>query len=539
MAYKARFLYVDDKGDYAEGMDGGIFITDVQPQNGGDVVDITWKTDTIGQNIVESVNADTELLTVTVEWDGVAYDWNGSVEIDNILVTNGTRIESTRRFQGSADVDLEGMPYIVALHNEGTGIAVPITLQGAGPEITDVDFIGGYPGSQTEVKDGDTFQMLITFNGAGSEPTDVEIDNYGAMKYSTHSVTWDGAFQVTIIGTIDATGNSSQALPARVRASNSFGTFGDYLRTNEVGAVDGTDTVNCNDLHPTVVFGTINYSSGFDALKDSETATVSMNTSNLDTIMYSSPNSELNVTNPTIDETPKTVTRIAGDYNVTVTNLSAVAVRDANGSATNASTVVLIANIDAVITVDEQSSRLRSGGNDGTAVQNHLITMYSNQRLRTIPTLSAPMGTLGSFSGAVPGTSFTASLTVHDNDTKGIYTWQSLSAQNLSGKISNIITGNDEYTLGGFVERDMYFDPQANEVVMGTYVSDTAKVVGLDKDLIAMTFYGDLADHVRGYSFTSPSGVINDDGNILYWNDVSEVQNNTTGLSFIRIREDV
>jgi len=149
------------------------------------------------------------------------------------------------------------------------------------------------------------------------------------------------------------------------------------------------------------------------------------------------------------------------------------------------------------------------------------------------------MGTLGSFSGGVPGTSFTASLTVHDNDTKGIYTWQSLSAQNLAGKISNIITGNDEYTLGGFVERDMYFDPQANEVVMGTYVSDTAKVVGLDKDLIAMTFYGDLADHVRGYSFTSPSGVINDDGNILYWNDVSEVQNNTTGLSFIRIREDV
>ena len=149
------------------------------------------------------------------------------------------------------------------------------------------------------------------------------------------------------------------------------------------------------------------------------------------------------------------------------------------------------------------------------------------------------MGTLGSFSGSTPGSTFTASLAVHDNDTKGTYQWQSLSAQNLAGKITNIITGNDEYILGGFVERDMYFDPQANEKVMGVYVSDVNKLVAVDKDLIAMTFYGDLNDHVRGYSITGPSGVINNNGNILYWNDVMEVENNTTGLSFIRIREDI
>ena len=539
MAYKARFLYVDDNGDYSEGMDGGVFITNVVPQDSGNVVNITWKANTIGKQVVESIETDTELLTVTVEWDGVAYDWNGSVEVDSVPITNGTRIGDTRRFTGSANVDLNGMLYLIALHNEGTGVAVPVTLQGVGPEILTAEFINGYPGSQTEVKENDTFQIQITFNGSGSVPTDVEIANYGAMKYKTESVTWDGAYQVTVTGTVDSTSNSPQAFPSRVRAKNSFGTFGDYVDTNAGGNTDGLNTIICNDIHPTINFGTITYSSGFNALKDSETATVSMTTSDLDTITYTSPNSQLSITNATIDETQKTVTRIAGDYNVSTNNLSAIAVRNANGAITNSSTVVYIAHVDAVVNISEPALRLRSGGNDGTSIQNHVITLSSNQLLRANPTLSAPMGTLSSFNGTTPGSTFTASLGVHDNDTKGTYQWQSLSAQNLAGKITNIINGNDTYTLGGFVERDMYFDPQANEKTMGVYVADSSKVVAVDKDLIAMTFYGDLNDHVRGYSFTSPSGTINNNGNILYWNDVLEVQNNTTGLSFIRIREDV
>jgi len=539
MAYKARFLYVDDNGDYSEGMDGGVFITNVVPQDSANVVNITWKSNTIGKQIVESIETDTELLTVTVEWDGVAYDWNGSVEVDIVPVTNGTRIGDTRRFTGSANVDLNGMLYLIALHNEGTGVAVPVTMQGVGPKILTAEFTGGYPGSQTEVKENDTFQIKITFDGTGSEPSDVEIANYGAMKYKTESVTWDGSYQVTVTGTVDSTGTSPQSFPARVRAKNAFGTFGDYVDTNVAGSTDGVNTIVCNDLHPTVTFGSISYSSGYNALKDSETANVSVTTSDLDTITYTSPNAQLSITNATVDETPKTVTRIAGDYNVSTDNLSAIAVRNANGSVTNASTVVYIAHVDAVIHISEPATRLRSGGNDSTQIQNHTITMVSDQLLRANPTLSAPMGTLSSFNGATPGSTFTASLGVHDNDTKGTYQWQSLSAVNMAGKTTNIITGDDNYTLGGFVERDMYFDPQANEKSMGVNVSDSAKVVAVDKDLIAMTFFGDLNDHVRGYSFTSPSGVINNTGNILYWNDVSEVQNNTTGLSFIRIREDV
>ena len=538
--YKARFLYVDDNGDYSEGMDGGIFITDVQPQDPQHVVNITWQSDVIGHAIVESIETDTELLNVTVEWDGVAYDWNGSVEIDIVTVTNGTRIGDTRRFTGSANIDLDGMNYIIALHNEGTGVAVPVTLQGVGPEITNVDFVNGYPGTQTEVKNGDTFDIQVTFNSSGSEPTTVEIENWGAMKFSSHSITWDGAFQAIITGTVDSTSNSLQALPARVRASNSFGTFGSSIRTNESGGtIDGTDLLNCNDLHPTVNFGSVVYSSGFDALKDSENASVLVTTANLDSIIYVSPTSELSITNPSVDESPKIVTRIAGSYNVSNGNLSATAVRDANGSVTTKTTIIYIAHDDASITVSEPASALRSGGNDGTSVQNHTITINSDQLLRAIPVLSAPVGTLGSFSGSVPGATFISSLAVHDSDTKGTYAWQSLHAQNLAGKITNIITGNDNYTLAGFVERDMYYDPQANEAVMGVYVFDPTKVVAVDKDLISMTFFGDLADHARGYSFTSPSGVINDNGNILYWNDVMEVENNTTGLSFIRIREDV
>jgi len=535
MSYPARFIYVDDNGDYSEGMDGGVFITDVQAIGTG-VVDITWKSGTIGKQIVESIETDTEDLRVFVEWDGVAYDWNGTVEINGVEITNGQAISAdSRRFSGSADIYLNGLTDITVLQDTGTGIQISVTLQGVGPEITNVIFINGYPGSQTEVKEGDTFDIEVTFNGSGSVPTNIQLDNYGACKAGNFSITWDGNFKAVITSTIDYTGTSVQDLGARLRAQNSFGTYGDWALSTTGGGVDGTNTVKCNDLHPTIVFGTITYSSGLDALKNSETADIAMTTSDLDSISYTSPTNELSIANPNTDESTKTVTRLSGDYNISTANISATAIRAANNASTVSSKVVYIANVLPTITISESSTRFIKDPNG----LNYTITIYSNQRLRTIPSLSAPEGTLTVFGGSLPGTTFIATINIDDADSNGVYNWQSLSAENLSGLVQTSISGNSTYEIGGFTERDIYFDPQANEASLGTEVSDVSKLVAVDKDLIAMTFFGDLNDHIRGYSITGPSGTINNTGNILYWNDVTEVQNNTTGLSFIRIKETV
>jgi len=540
--YKARFLYVDDNGDYTEGMDGGIFITDAAPGGSG-IVRMDYKSGVIGKQLPELIKSDDSTIIVTVEWDGIAYDWNGTVVINGVTVTNGQPISSdSRRFVGSATIPVDATTSgIVAMHNQGTIAEVPFQYQGAGPVITNVEFVNGYPGSQTEVKANDTFDLEVTFDPNSPTPVSIEVADFGAMKYSIHNnITPDANHKVVITGTVDNTSNSVQSLPGRVRAKNDFGTFGAYRDTNATGGTtDGVHLIKCNDLHPTVIFGTITYSSGFDALKNTETATIAMTTSDLNTIAYSSPTNELTITDPNLDESTKTVTRQSGDYNVSNANVKAIAIRTANNAQTTATTTVYIAHVLPTVWITENSARFQHDPNG----KDYTVTIHSNQWLRAVPTLSAPEGSLGSFSGSTPGSVFNATITIDDNDTNGTYNWQSLSAQNLAGLTQNTIdtsgSNDDTYVIGGFVERDIYFDPQAIKMPLGTYVSDTSKLHAVDKDLITMTFYSDLNDHVRGFSITDSSGNYDAHGNYLYWNDVAERESNTTGDSFIRIREDV
>jgi hypothetical protein len=540
--YKARFLYVDDNGDYTEGMDGGIFITDVQPGGSG-IVQMDYKSGVIGKQLPELIKSDDSSIIVTVEWDGIAYDWNGTVTVNGVTVTNGQTISTdSRRFTGTATIPVDSnTTEIVAMHDQGTITKVPFSFQGDGPVITDVKFVNGYPGSQTEVKENDTFDLEITFDPNASAPEDVEIANFGAMKYKLVSnITPDGNNKIVITGTIDSTSNSVQALPARVRARNDFGSFGDYVDTDEAGGTtDALNLVNCNDLHPTVTFGTITYSSGKDALKNSETATIAMTTSNLDSIAYTSPTSELSITNPNTDESTKTVTRQSGNYNVSTPNVQATAIRNANDAHTTASTIVNIAHVAPVITVTESSTRFQHDPNG----KDYTITIHSNQLLRAVPSITAPEGSLGTFSGSIPGSTFNATITIDDDDTNGTYIWGNLTSENLAGIAQTTIdtsgSNDDTYVIGGFVERDIYFDPQAVKMPLGTYVANTSKLHAVDKDLITMTFYTDLNDHVRGFSIVDSNGNYDATGNYLYWNDVAERESNTTGDSFIRIREDV
>lgn len=547
MALKGKFLYIGDDGTFEEGMDGGLFITDVETQSPSNVIEKSWKSNTIPSNhVIDSITMDTQLLKVTVEWDGTAEDWNGTVSVNGqqIPFANISRLGSNaRRFTGWINVDCTGLTEITAEHSSGASHVVPTNMQGNGPVISSVVFTGGYPGSQTEVKNGDAFQLLITFDTNESTPTSVEVYNFGACKNATVDITaqinnWPTTNQATIPVTIDYNGNTATALPARVSAANDFGTEGPTADTDDGGAVDGVNTVLVCDRVPSISFGSKTYPASQEALKDSETCSVVFNYNYTDSVVFSSPNSQLSITDPGVLAPSKTVTRINGDYNISSNNLRAVATRNANATTTTINTVVQIAHVDPVITVSTPATRLRSGGADGTAQQNHTITLSSNQRLRSIPTLSAPEGTFSAgFSGSVPGTSFTNTLGVNDSDGKGTFSWGSLVAENLAGKIQNVIANGAQYTLGGFVSRLMYFAPNADEVTMGVQVSDTSKLEALDKDEIAMTYYNNFDDQVRAYTICEPSNTLNPNGNIIHWNDAAQVAANTTGLSRIRIEE--
>lgn len=347
----------------------------------------------------------------------------------------------------------------------------------APPVITSLEFVGGYPGAQTELKAGDTFQL----QGTTDVPADaIEVQDFGASDAVQLLPFASGtAFLVTM--TIGDRGTLPQALAARVRArASSTGAFGPTRDTNQGGGViDGTHLVTLNNLFPSVAIGAITYPVTQGALKGVEVATVANVLSDFDTVAYDSPNGDLTVTNPAISEDPKSVTRLAGAYNDSIPNFRITANRAANDATTIQQAVVVIANVAAQLTVTEPAVRLRSGGNDGTAPQDHTITITSDQQLQAAPTLAPDAGARGTFQGAgfVGGPLiWTRDLRVLDTDDKGTFNWGAIAAVNLAGIPTAAITGDAQYTLGGFVARTLTFAAFSNNTPMGVAVSNFANL---------------------------------------------------------------
>jgi hypothetical protein len=328
-----------------------------------------------------------------------------------------------------------------------------------------------------------------------------------------------------------------------VAARNAAGAYGPTRDTNALGGTtDGVDLVNLNNLHPTVTFGTITYPALQGALKNSESATVAVTTANLDSIVYDSPNGDLSVTNPNTDETPKTVTRIAGNYNVSTNNLRGIATRNANAAQTTGQTVVYVAHVAASVGVTEPAARLRSGGNDGTAAQNHTITITSDQRLYSAPTLDNGVGG-GTWQGAgfVGGPSvWTRALQVHDNDTKGTYSWSNLVATNLAGIVTTSITGDTSYVLGGFVSRNLTFAAFSQTTTMNVAVVTYTKLqagifTATNQPALRNATQGDHSNILNTYTVDS----IGTNPTTLWWNDVAAAASNSSGTAQITLVQEI
>ena len=190
------------------------------------------------------------------------------------------------------------------------------------------------------------------------------------------------------------------------------------------------------------------YPVGQFALKNSESATVNVTETNVDTVSYSSSNSQLSITDPTTTGN-KTVTRIAGGYNINTNNLSVTVGKTSNATSATFSTVVWIAH-DAPNHNHNASLTFAFRCN----TKQHTININSNQRTQATPTLSASVGTFGgSWSTVNNGLNWTRSLAIADSDTKGAASFSGLSITNLAGIEVTTITSGDSYTVGGFVQR--------------------------------------------------------------------------------------
>lgn len=422
--------------------------------------------------------------------------------------------------------------------NEGAPISVDLIFL-APPTLLSLTFAGSYPGPQTELKEGDTFQLAGTTDTAADA---IEIIDYGACIGDIKTFTSGTSF--TVIVSIANRGNSAQLLSARVKARNSLsGSYGPIRDTNEGGAsIERVNVVKCNNLYPTVTIGSTTYPAGQSALKDAEAAYASNTVLNFNTILYSSPTGEIAIANPTVYETNKLIGRLGGTYNIDTNNFRITALRSANGTSTTSEAIVNIAHVDPIIQISTDTPRLRSGGNNGTSAQNHTIRLTSDQKLYEPPFLDHESG-----GGTWLGIGFiggpyiwTRQLQIHDNDTKSTYTWIDLSAKNLAGKIVTLITGTSTYVIGGFVKRSLTFEAFDHTTILNTACIDYSK---LQASFFSATGQAALRNAIQGNhsnianTFTVDNILISP--STIYWNDDSAVHSNSSGTAQIIDLEEI
>lgn len=335
-----------------------------------------------------------------------------------------------------------------------------------GPVITNITFdTNPYPGNQTELKNGDTVNVHFTFDTnnvnrlyfSNSENT----TNNLYKSINTNNKT--GSVSVAIT-TSHASDTSTFAKPVKVKASSTAGgyTFGDFKVS--------TDTINVNNQYPQVINNGVTYPGGQNGIKSGEIAQVSLEARYVGTspsYLYSHPTSQLKVP-PVIGgpgsgdgshandvyALPKRVEYNSGDYNISTPNMNLTVTRKENGASTTGTAVVNIANVSPTITVTSNSgNRMRSGGNDGTSAQNYSVRIDSDQQLTNTPSIVVPVGSIGSWSANSQKTRYTATISVHDNDTKGTHTYTGMNATGITGLSTNVISSGADYVFGGFVSR--------------------------------------------------------------------------------------
>ena len=412
---------------------------------------------------------------------------------DGPIVTGITLTPSTTKnlWVGSVGIELAEAGDIQIIHEDGYIDTCTINYI-AKPVITNLVFTNSsYPLlNQTEYPAGRSVSLSVTAD-VPINYIDVIGDGTTASIASTSSVTNGTTATFNITTTNHTTSNN---YPVKIRVRTSTGTFSEIYSSTDFGTGNHVRTIKINNTLPTISFGTVTYDNGFSALKDFESATVVLNTTNislpLDTVNITSGNGELSVTAGTVLGN-KVVTRAAGGYNIITPNLNGTVYKTSNDTSASASKIVNIAHAPQVITVRIPKSglinytRLRSGGSYGSSIPAYPVTIESTQELlgnANKPTIDASHGSfqIAPFVSDGINKIWTRQLEINDSVAKGAATFSNLSTTNLAGKVVTTATGLS-YMIGGFVERVITFSrfesPTFNrEAPIGTQVITTSKL---------------------------------------------------------------
>ncbi len=506
-------------------------ITDITPQSPSNNISNRVLTD--GNHILQSCLSSTPNIVVSVV-AVTGSNFKPTVQVNGapvILVRNA----NTDVWTGTAAVNLVGPgPHtITATHSDGNVDTAEVTLETL-PVVTGVVFAGTYPAfGQTQHASGQIVQLTVD---ADSDFVELDVTG-GAVMPTTQTFAATQSKTINVIIANQGLTTTTQTASARVRNAN--GTWSAVVSSSAVAIpVDGVNTLELNNTRPTVSWGSVVYSSGFSALKDTETAIVSLTENNVDTVAYTSPTDELVITDPTTLGA-KTVTRQSGDYNIVYPNIQVVVGRTANDTTATFARVVQIAHVDATLTITTPYPRLRSS----VAGAEYTITATASQ---IVTDVALDVGAGGAFIdtwSTLGAGVWTNTIQIADSDVRGLTAYTAASVTNLAGKVNTDTPAGNAYTIGGFLRRTLVFPPFTYDAEIGTDVVDVTKLLVTNtargpSGIPNVTYQADIIDGPNLYTITGPVFVANPLGNRLMLTDGGFVDNNTETVG-VEIEETV
>lgn len=515
---------------------GGIFVTNITPQSSGLVglkeyvtgtipadyylEDAVTNTADIRVHFIAEPDMAGQSIDVTV--NGVAADPANITAIDPA---------NPRVYSGFVDLTIDDQATevtITAISSTGTEYECTLQVLIGGPEVSSLT-LGSYPNGQTEVKAGDT----VSISGViGNDAQTVTLVNSGVSGQSKNLVLGAadsaGAGFRTISGSFIVSSRSG-TLSAQVFGTNLLGTEGDPYTSD--------NTMVVSQVYPSFGSITETYPGTQEAIKGNESMTFTMSITNADTVLYS-PNAGLSVTDPSVYNATKTVTRVDETigYQVDTNNISVTATRTANGAVSTTNLQIDVANdvptADIIIVGTPDSLRSSVAGEDYT------VEVRSDQKMIGAPSsLVASGGTLSGSWTRVSDTRYRTTLTIDDSVAKGNHTFSGLTITNLAEVDGSTITAGDSYLVAGIVQRDLTVPALSQMVAIGTYVYDVSNVIVSYKGADVLAYQADKTDVQKGFTIVDSNGDVDSNGNYVWISDSAFAGSNTSGTLILEFEE--
>lgn len=528
------------------GNEGFVCIRDVRPT---DTAENVYKSVTSSDElVVDECIATTSALTVTV----MAITGALSLKPEWVKV-NGqevTMVQHTVENLWIGEIELaDAGATIIAEHAEGATDQCLVTYLPR-PIIQSVIFTGDYPAvGQTHYHFDEDISVEIT---ADSLIYAVDIlAPFGSVQ--TQSFTTTPALTVTVEGKTINTVDGATTAGVWVRIQDQYGAWSEPFYSNAGNPnVDHVSVINLDSDIPVITIDSIDYPGTQQALKLVEQAEILYTHSNTESIEVDPVGAELTTSTPVVvPGSPIYVNRSSGDYNITTNNIRITGIKTSNNTSSFIEGCVFIANDTPTITLTgtHASTRLRSGGNNGTSVQNYQVAINSDQKLIGNPEVD-PEPSAGVFVGAwvpnIANTVFTRNIQIHDSVTRDEYTFTLSGVVNLAGLPTSVITSGANYTVGGFVSRSGTFAAQTAYEDIGVNASDLSNATKLIVTISGVS--GTYAGSTTNVPYTSGNHIFtivdtgtptawNATGNALRINETNTVSANTTGLLPYTIEE--